>query len=237
MIAASAIAISMNRRRQEQRIAQERLNNLRQMRSNLRRIRIYDSNEGTFNDNIYDNNDNAVVFHIDYDLLFERRRQENEITPLDCLCIMCFPIGIVYYFLLIIFKLIGFFWEKYKTSKAKSAKKKFPFRKRNYSQDINFFSSECTICCCGFNKDKVVLLNCRHIFHFECFKKVYDNSIETKIDLKCPNCKCEASEYIEVKEVNSLQRERVSKVSGKKDEENMNSDTVTKESGQQQSEL
>lgn len=54
----------------------------------------------------------------------------------------------------------------------------------NYKEDFNIFKDSCTICREDFKEGvKVVVLSCKHIFHFDCVKDYL-----TKSNIKCPNC-------------------------------------------------
>lgn len=55
-----------------------------------------------------------------------------------------------------------------------------------YSEKTNVYKNNCTICLEDFNlKSNVVVLECKHIFHFECLK---DWLIKNILHPKCPNC-------------------------------------------------
>ena len=56
-----------------------------------------------------------------------------------------------------------------------------------YKQSINIFKDKCTICLEDFkDNEKVIVLSCKHIFHYECIKKNLINK-----HFKCPNCNIE----------------------------------------------
>lgn len=55
-----------------------------------------------------------------------------------------------------------------------------------YSEKTNVYKNDCTICLEDFNPNsKVVVLECKHIFHFECLKEWLIKNI---LHPKCPNC-------------------------------------------------
>ena len=57
----------------------------------------------------------------------------------------------------------------------------------DYKPSINVFKDKCTICLEDFkDKEKVIVLSCKHIFHYECIK----NNLINK-HFKCPNCNIE----------------------------------------------
>jgi hypothetical protein len=55
-----------------------------------------------------------------------------------------------------------------------------------YSEKVNVFEINCTICIEDFNENSdVIVLECKHIFHFECLK---DWLLRNLVLPKCPNC-------------------------------------------------
>lgn len=55
-----------------------------------------------------------------------------------------------------------------------------------YTKSINFFNCDCTICLEKFeNKEFVVVLHCKHIYHKTCIRKWIDKNV---LKPKCPNC-------------------------------------------------
>ncbi len=55
-----------------------------------------------------------------------------------------------------------------------------------YNQKMNIFNDNCTICLNNFFRgQKIIRLNCEHIFHEKCLKKYLKNNLKNP---KCPNC-------------------------------------------------
>jgi hypothetical protein len=55
-----------------------------------------------------------------------------------------------------------------------------------YSEKLNVFEINCTICLEDFNeRSDVIVLECKHIFHFDCLK---DWLLKNLLHPKCPNC-------------------------------------------------
>ena len=55
-----------------------------------------------------------------------------------------------------------------------------------YNQKMNIFNDNCSICLnIYFRGQKIIKLNCQHIFHEKCIKKYLKNNLKNP---KCPNC-------------------------------------------------
>lgn len=75
---------------------------------------------------------------------------------------------------------------------------------KNYKKELNVFKTNCTVCLEEFNSKNIVcVLECKHIFHFDCLRDWLIKNIMKPI---CPNCnynvfiknetKCDVNNYI-----------------------------------------